>query len=109
MRHTGPALAAAAALVALALVAVGACGGNGGEPGGGKTPPPAAADIECCRTSEPLSFLRQVAYGGQTASFASRETCLSFAPRLPIRPVRAAGDLDTTFDIRASQRSRGCV
>lgn len=43
MRHTGPALAAAVALVALALVAVGACGGNGVEPGGGKTPPPAAA------------------------------------------------------------------
>jgi len=46
MRHTGPALAAAVALVALSLVAVGACGGSGGDPGGGKTPPPAgAADI----------------------------------------------------------------
>ncbi len=46
MRHTGLALAAAAALVALSLVAVaGACGGNGGDPGGGGTPPPAAADI----------------------------------------------------------------
>ena len=46
MRHTGPALAAAVALVALSLVAVGACGGHGGDPGGGKTPPPAgAADI----------------------------------------------------------------
>ena len=46
MRHTGPALAAAVALVALSLVAVGACGGNGGDPGGGQTPPPTgAADI----------------------------------------------------------------
>ena len=44
MRHTGLALAAAAALVALSLVAVaGACGGTGGDPGGGGTPPPAAA------------------------------------------------------------------
>jgi len=46
MRHTGPALATAVALVALSLVAVGACGGDGGDSGGGKTPPPAgAADI----------------------------------------------------------------
>jgi hypothetical protein len=46
VRHTGPALAAAVALAALSLVAVGACGGNGGDQGGGKTPPPAAADVE---------------------------------------------------------------
>jgi hypothetical protein len=46
MRHTGPALAAAVALVVLSLVVVGACGGDGADPGGGGTPPPAgAADI----------------------------------------------------------------
>ena len=43
MRHTGPALATAVALVALSLVAVGACGGSDG--GGGVSPPPSGAAV----------------------------------------------------------------
>jgi hypothetical protein len=64
MRHTGPALAAAVALVALSLVVVGACGGDGGDPGGGQTPPPAgAADI--------TGRLSQLSFAGDLAGTVS--------------------------------------
>jgi hypothetical protein len=63
MRRTGPALAAAVALVALSLVAVVACGGDGGDPGGGKTPPPAAADI--------TGRLSQLSFAGDLAGTVS--------------------------------------
>jgi len=104
MRHTGLALAAAAALVALSLVAVaGACGGNGGDPGGGGTPPPAAADISgrleqlAVAADGTVSFLvvadPDVPGGYDRAMVRTTAATLVWAPEGEGRRRLVAGDL----------------